>query len=108
MFRRPDVQRHKLDVLAEHFRAVGRDPATIRKAAPMVVFLNRDRAAARARAGARLEGDNPAFAGDASELRDYLAGLHDLGFEMVQLSFANFPETDDLKLFADEVLPHFS
>jgi hypothetical protein len=26
----------------------------------------------------------------------------------VQLSFANFPETDDLKLFAGEVLPHFS
>ena len=55
-----------------------------------------------------LEGENPAFAGDPAELRDHLARLYDLGFDLVQLSFASFPETDDLKLFADEVIPHFS
>jgi alkanesulfonate monooxygenase SsuD/methylene tetrahydromethanopterin reductase-like flavin-dependent oxidoreductase (luciferase family) len=106
--RRPDVQERKLAVLAEHCKAFGRDPATIRKAAPLTVFLDRDGAAARARAGARVEGENPAFAGDPSAFRDHLAQIYDLGFDLVQLSFANFPETDDLKLFADEVLPHFS
>jgi len=105
--RRPDVQRHKLAVLTEHCKAFGRDPSAIRKAAPLTVYLDRDRAAARARAGAKLEGENPAFAGDPSELRDHLLGLEELGFDLVQLTFANFPETDDLKLFAKEVIPHF-
>ena len=74
----------------------------------MTVYLGRDRAAARNRAGSRLEGENPAFAGDPSELRDHLEQVQALGFDLVQLSFAGFPETDDLKLFADEVLPHFA
>ena len=106
--RRPEVQQRKLAVLAEHCKSVGRDPATIEKAAPMTVFLDRDRAAARTRAGSRLEGENPAFAGDPSEFRDHLVQVQSLGFDLVQLSFANFPETDDLKLFADEVLPRFA
>ncbi|HZO31642.1 MAG TPA: LLM class flavin-dependent oxidoreductase [Chloroflexota bacterium] len=106
--RRPEVQQRKLNVLAEHCKSFGRDPSTIKKAAPVTLFLDRDRAAARNRAGSRLEGETPAFAGDASEFRDYLAELQALGFDLVQLSFANFPETHDLKLFADEVVPHFT
>jgi alkanesulfonate monooxygenase SsuD/methylene tetrahydromethanopterin reductase-like flavin-dependent oxidoreductase (luciferase family) len=105
--RRPEVQARKLAVLAEHCRSFGRDPSEIKKAAPLTVFLDKDRAAARNRAGQRLEGENPAFAGDAAEFRDHLEQIQALGFDMVQLSFAGFPETDDLKLFADKVLPHF-
>ena len=106
--RRPEIQRRKLAVLAEHCKRFGRDPDSIKKAAPVIVFLDRDRAAARNRAGARLEGENPAFAGDPAEFRDHLAELLALGFDLVQLSFAGFPATDDLELFADEVLPHFA
>jgi alkanesulfonate monooxygenase SsuD/methylene tetrahydromethanopterin reductase-like flavin-dependent oxidoreductase (luciferase family) len=106
--RRPEVQQRKLDVLAEHCKTFGRDPSTIKKAAPVTVFLDRDRAAARNRAGARLENETPAFAGDPAEFRDYLAGLEALGFDLVQLSFARFPGTDDLRLFEKEVLPHFA
>ena len=51
--RRPEVQQRKLAVLAEHCRSFGRDPATIKKAAPLTVYLDRDRAAARDRAGRR-------------------------------------------------------
>jgi alkanesulfonate monooxygenase SsuD/methylene tetrahydromethanopterin reductase-like flavin-dependent oxidoreductase (luciferase family) len=106
--RRPEVQRRKLAVLAEHCQTFGRDPASIKKAAPIYVFLDRDRAAAKNRAGDRLEGENPAFAGDPAEFRDHLTQIQALGFDLVQLSFVGFPETDDLKLFADEVLPHFA
>src|SRR3954452_11830513 len=106
--RRPDVQQRKLAVLAEYCKEFGRDPASIRKAALWTVYLDRNRAAARARAGAKLEGENPGFAGDPAELRDHLVGLEELGFDLFQLSFANFPETADLKLFAKEVLPHFA
>jgi alkanesulfonate monooxygenase SsuD/methylene tetrahydromethanopterin reductase-like flavin-dependent oxidoreductase (luciferase family) len=105
--RRPEVQQRKLDVLAEHCKSFGRDPAAIKKCAPLTVFLDRDRAAARNRAGHRLEGENPAFAGDPAEFRDHLAQIRAMGFDMVQLSFAGFPETDDLRLFEKEVLPHF-
>jgi alkanesulfonate monooxygenase SsuD/methylene tetrahydromethanopterin reductase-like flavin-dependent oxidoreductase (luciferase family) len=106
--RAPEIQRQKLAVLAEHCKTFGRDPATIRKACPLTVFLDRDRAAARARAGARLDSEMPPFAGDPAELRDRLTELHELGFELVQLAFDGFPETDDLKLFADQVVPHFT
>jgi alkanesulfonate monooxygenase SsuD/methylene tetrahydromethanopterin reductase-like flavin-dependent oxidoreductase (luciferase family) len=105
--RRPEVQERKLAVLAEHCKSFGRDVSEIKKAAPLTVYLDRDGAAAKARAGKKLDGENPAFAGDPAELRDHLARIQDLGFDLVQLAFAGWPDTDDLKLFADEVAPHF-
>jgi alkanesulfonate monooxygenase SsuD/methylene tetrahydromethanopterin reductase-like flavin-dependent oxidoreductase (luciferase family) len=105
--RRLDVLQHKIDVLAQHCREVGRDPATIRKTYTLTVYLDHDRAVAERRAGAAAQRDNPAFAGDPTGLRDYLHGLAALGFDLFQLVFPNFPETDDLKLFVDEVLPEF-
>ena len=54
-----------------------------------------------------LERENPAFAGDPAGLRDFLAALVELGFDHFPLVFPNFPETDDLELFVDEVLPAF-
>jgi alkanesulfonate monooxygenase SsuD/methylene tetrahydromethanopterin reductase-like flavin-dependent oxidoreductase (luciferase family) len=105
--RRLDVLQHKIDVLAQHCREVGRDPASIRKTYTLTVYLDRDRAAAERRAGTAAERENPAFAGDPAGLRDFLQGLVALGFDLFQLVFPNFPETDDLKLFVDEVLPAF-
>jgi alkanesulfonate monooxygenase SsuD/methylene tetrahydromethanopterin reductase-like flavin-dependent oxidoreductase (luciferase family) len=104
---RPDVQERKLAVLADHCRAVGRDPASIRKAVPWTVYLHRDRAAARRWAGDAVEGDRPAFAGDPAELRDRIGAAIDLGFDMIQLRFAGLMDTADVELFADEVLPAF-
>jgi alkanesulfonate monooxygenase SsuD/methylene tetrahydromethanopterin reductase-like flavin-dependent oxidoreductase (luciferase family) len=105
--RRLDVLQHKIDVLAQHCRDVGRDPASIRKTYTLTVYLDHDRAAAERRAGAAVERENPAFAGDPTGLRDYLQALAELGFSLFQLVFPNFPETDDIKLFVDEVLPAF-
>ena len=106
--RTTEILRHKIDVLAGHCRDVGRDPATIRKAFTFVAFLDRDRDAAIRRAGSRLDNpEQPAFAGDPAALRDYIRERVELGFEHFPLVFPNFPETDDMKLFVDEVLPHF-
>lgn len=107
LFRTPEVLQHKLDVLAEHCKAVGRDPAEIRKCVPIRVFLDRDRATARNRAGKHIEGASPAFAGEPSELRDYVTQLQSLGFDKVIFLMAGFPATDDLTLLVDEVIPHF-
>ena len=106
--RTPAVLRHKLAVLRDHCRAVGRDPDAIRKAYTFIAYLDRDRRAAIDRAGARLENAaQPAFAGDPAALRAYLEERVALGFDHFVLVFPRFPETDDLALFADEVLPAF-
>ena len=103
-----DEQRRKIAVLRDHCRAVGRDPSKIRMATPLVVFLARTRVEAERRAGPSLAGLRSPFVGDPAGLRDRLSELIDLGFEQVQLAFANFPRTDDLELFVDEVLPAFA
>ena len=102
-----DTLKRKLAVLEDHCRAVGRDPATIRKTYPLTVFLARTRAEAELRAGRRLEGNEPPFAGEPAALRERLLELADLGFDLFQLVFAGFPETDDMRLFVEEVLPAF-
>jgi alkanesulfonate monooxygenase SsuD/methylene tetrahydromethanopterin reductase-like flavin-dependent oxidoreductase (luciferase family) len=102
-----EVLQHKIDVLKAHCRDAGRDYETIRKAYTCVVYLDRDRATAQQRAAARPAGQGSAFAGDPAALRDYLGELVELGFDHFPLVFPNFPETDDLDLFVDEVLPHF-
>jgi alkanesulfonate monooxygenase SsuD/methylene tetrahydromethanopterin reductase-like flavin-dependent oxidoreductase (luciferase family) len=103
---RPDVLRRQIGVLADHCRDVGRDPGAIRRATPLTVYLARDRAAARRWAGSAVDAPQPAFAGDPAELRDRLGELAELGFDLVQLRFAGLFGTDDLRLFADEVVPH--
>jgi alkanesulfonate monooxygenase SsuD/methylene tetrahydromethanopterin reductase-like flavin-dependent oxidoreductase (luciferase family) len=100
--------RHKIDVLDEHCRAVSRDPATIRRTLTRVVFLMPSRAEAERWAGARLEEPSPPFAGEPAQLIDHLHELGDLGFDLFQMVFAGFPETRDMRLFIDKVLPAFS
>jgi alkanesulfonate monooxygenase SsuD/methylene tetrahydromethanopterin reductase-like flavin-dependent oxidoreductase (luciferase family) len=105
--RRPEVLRHKLDVLRQHCQAVGRDYEDIRKTYTLTVYLARTRSAAEQGAGSALQREHPPFAGEPAALRDHLAELVDMGFDLFQLVFPNFPETDDMRLFADEVLPAF-
>ncbi len=105
--RRTDVLRRKIDVLKGHCADTGRDYERIRKTYMLRVYLAPTRAAAEARAGAALHGAEPPFAGEPAALRDHLLELADLGFDLFQLVFANFPATDDMRLFVDEVLPAF-
>jgi alkanesulfonate monooxygenase SsuD/methylene tetrahydromethanopterin reductase-like flavin-dependent oxidoreductase (luciferase family) len=102
------VMRHKLAVLEDHCREVGRDYASIRKTLTRTVYLARTRAEAEQRAGARLADPVPPFAGDPAALVDHLDELVSLGFDLFQLVFAGFPDTTDMRLFVDEVLPAFA
>lgn len=105
--RKPSTLQRKISVLQDHCRKIGRDHSAIRKAYPLTVFLARTRGEAEARAGQRLRSDEPPFAGEPATLREHLLELADLGFEHFVLVFDQFPETDDLRLFVDEVLPSF-
>jgi alkanesulfonate monooxygenase SsuD/methylene tetrahydromethanopterin reductase-like flavin-dependent oxidoreductase (luciferase family) len=108
VMRPPAVLRHKLQVLEQHCRDVGRDYASLRKTLTRVLYLAPTRAEAEARAGSRLDSPTPPFAGDPAALVDHLNELVDLGFDLFQLVFAGFPDTADLQLFVDKVLPHFA
>jgi alkanesulfonate monooxygenase SsuD/methylene tetrahydromethanopterin reductase-like flavin-dependent oxidoreductase (luciferase family) len=106
--RNPAVIAKKKDVLLRHCEDVGRDPASIKTTITLPVFLRRSHEEAVEWAGARLNGDNPPFAGTPAELGERLEQYVDLGLYGVQLVFPGYPETDDMQLFAEEVLPAFS
>jgi alkanesulfonate monooxygenase SsuD/methylene tetrahydromethanopterin reductase-like flavin-dependent oxidoreductase (luciferase family) len=101
------VLKHKLSVLEQHCRDVGRDYASIRKTVTRSVFLAPTRSAAEQWAGSKLDSPNPPFAGDPAALIDHLQEMVDLGFDLFQMVFAGFPDTTDLRLFVDKVMPAF-
>ena len=99
------VLQHKLDVLRSHCTDVGRDYASVRKTITRAAFLAPTREAAERKAGARLQEAVPPFAGEPAALVDHLLELNALGFDLFQMVFADFPDTTDLRLFVDKVLP---
>lgn len=102
-----DLLRHKIAVLQAHCAEAGRDYATIEKVYPLTVYLAPTRAQAEARAGSRAGGDDPPFVGEPAALIAHLEEIVALGFRRFALAFADFPATDDLRLFAERVLPAF-
>jgi alkanesulfonate monooxygenase SsuD/methylene tetrahydromethanopterin reductase-like flavin-dependent oxidoreductase (luciferase family) len=103
-----DVLRRKLAALSDHCQEVGRPFGSIRKTLMLRVYIDRSHAAALNRAGDKLAGDEPALAGDPSAIRDRLAEYAELGISLCQIVFPNFPDTDDMRLFMDEVMPAFA
>ncbi|MFN8621498.1 MAG: LLM class flavin-dependent oxidoreductase [Chloroflexota bacterium] len=94
----------RLDGICE---AQGRDPATLRRACYVTLFLDRDSQAAKARATDRTGGEAPPFAGSPQELVDHLGALADEGIDAFNLVFTGWPDTTDLELFATQVRPAF-
>jgi alkanesulfonate monooxygenase SsuD/methylene tetrahydromethanopterin reductase-like flavin-dependent oxidoreductase (luciferase family) len=101
------VLRHKLEVLEQHCRDVGRDYNSVRKTLTRVVYLAPTRSEAEQWAGVKLDERTPPFAGEPAALVDHLQELVGLGFDLFQMVFAGFPDTTDLRLFVDKVLPAF-
>jgi alkanesulfonate monooxygenase SsuD/methylene tetrahydromethanopterin reductase-like flavin-dependent oxidoreductase (luciferase family) len=99
--------RHKMDVLRAHSAEVGRDFESIRRTYTFTIYLTKSKAESVAWAGAAMNREFPPFAGTPAELRDHILELNDVGFDLFQLVFAGFPETHDIQLFVDEVLPAF-
>jgi alkanesulfonate monooxygenase SsuD/methylene tetrahydromethanopterin reductase-like flavin-dependent oxidoreductase (luciferase family) len=99
--------RHKLEVLGRHCGDVGREYSSVRKTLTRTVFLAPTRAEAERRAGTRVTDPMAPFAGEPAALVDHLYELVDLGFDAFQLVFGDFPETTDIQLFIEKVLPRF-
>ena len=80
--RKLDVLRHKLTVLRQHCADVGRDPAQIRVALTLPIFLTATQADAESWTGAALRSENPPFAGTPAALIDYLGQYIDAGVSL--------------------------
>ena len=103
-----DELRHKLDVLRQHCEAEGRDFSTLRKTLNVRVAIAKSHKEALAMVERRSRPGSHPIAGDPVAVREQLAELADLGFDFSVLTFVNFQELDDIKLFADQVIPHFA
>jgi alkanesulfonate monooxygenase SsuD/methylene tetrahydromethanopterin reductase-like flavin-dependent oxidoreductase (luciferase family) len=103
----PEILRHKLQVLRRHCEAVDRDYDGIKKTCMMCVYVAPTSRAAKVRASQSTDWTENVFVGDAEQLRNRLHELAELGFDLFQLAFPDFPDTDDMQLFVDEVLPAF-
>jgi alkanesulfonate monooxygenase SsuD/methylene tetrahydromethanopterin reductase-like flavin-dependent oxidoreductase (luciferase family) len=106
--RSPEVLRQKMAVLRDHCTAVGRDYDDIRKTFTLRVNLGKTRAEAEQLTGGKpMRPEDPSFVGEPAALIEYLQQFSELGIDLFQLVFPKFPATDDMELFAQEVLPHF-
>jgi len=101
------VLRHKMDVLRSHCTDVGRDFDSVRKTYTFTCYLSDSKSKSLTWAGSAMDREFPPFAGTPAELIDHIHELNDVGFDLFQLVFAGFPETTDIELFVDEVLPAF-
>ena len=83
----------------------GRDFDSIRKTFAAFVFIDKTHSkGVEASKGWEVR----AIAGDPSAVRDQLEKQVELGFDLANLAFMSFPDTDDIELFMDEVVPYFS
>ena len=103
-----DAARHKMDVLRERCDAEGRDFGSIRKTVTARIFINRSHARAKKRAEGWSGSEKAPGVGDPSAVRDYFEQLVEIGFDLCITCFPRFQELDDMKLFMEEVAPHFA
>ncbi len=103
-----ELLKHKIAVLKDHCTAVGRDYDSIRKTFQLRVHLAKTRAEAEKLVGGNpMRPEDPAYVGDPAGLVERLHQLHELGFDLFQLVFPRFTDTEDIELFGQEVLPAF-
>ncbi|TML90370.1 MAG: LLM class F420-dependent oxidoreductase [Actinobacteria bacterium] len=79
LFGQPDEVRHKLDVLARHCEAVGRDPKSINKTRLGTLFIAKSQEAAEAKLGAQLAERGMDLASMDETSRNAIAGMFHVG-----------------------------
>ena len=104
-----DELRSVVGSLREHCQAEGRDFGSIRKVYSSRVFINRSHSAALKSAEEWKDRLPHAVAGDPSSVREELARLaEELDMGVFAAAFPRYLETEDMKLFIDEVVPAFA
>jgi alkanesulfonate monooxygenase SsuD/methylene tetrahydromethanopterin reductase-like flavin-dependent oxidoreductase (luciferase family) len=102
---------HKLEVLRGHCAAVGREYSAIRKTwqCECVAVAPTGAMAERLAAASPFYTERDgALVGMPAEVVAQIEAWAALGVSHLQLRFADFPQTDGIRLFIDGVLPHFA
>lgn len=97
----------KLAVLADHCRAVGRDPAAIVPTCYMGISISHDPARLIRRRVMGHRGEVHVISGDPDAVTAQIEAFAAAGVRLMQLNFLDFPRTDGLDLFLTDVLPRF-
>lgn len=97
---------HKLNVLKEHCRAVGRDYDDITKSWGTSVAIAETESEAKRIAASTPFGNN-AITGTPEQVTEHLKTYTALGVSNLIMRFADFPKTEGAKLFATRVVPEF-
>ncbi|HEY8599605.1 MAG TPA: LLM class flavin-dependent oxidoreductase [Thermomicrobiales bacterium] len=103
----PAEYAHKLGVLHAHCREVGRDPDQIVPSCYMGLSISRDPSRLTTRRSMGHRGEVHVVSGTPEEVVPQLKAFADVGMRHMQLNFLDFPRTESLDLFIEEVLPHF-
>jgi len=103
----PTEYAHKLGVLHEHCRALGREPVAIVPSCYMGLSISRDPARLTRRRFMGHRGEVHVVSGTPEEVVPQLVAFANVGVRHMQLNFLDFPRTESLDLFVAEVLPHF-
>ena len=110
---KPHEFAHKCEILKDHCKAVGRDYDEITKTWSPEVFVRETEAEVQA-AGSRSFWGEPAeswtegnLVGTPEQVAEKIQAYVDLGCTGFVPWCSDFPDTETLRLFAEQVLPHF-
>jgi alkanesulfonate monooxygenase SsuD/methylene tetrahydromethanopterin reductase-like flavin-dependent oxidoreductase (luciferase family) len=104
----PESYAHKLEVLRGHCEAVGRDFGSIKRTVGVDAVAIADSAAdARRMAEASPFFNGSGLIGTPEQIVAQIQQWTDLGVSHFHLRFADFPKTDGIRRFMDEVMPKF-
>ena len=106
----PKMFQHKLEILKEHCRKEGRDPAGIVKTVDNCIAIAKTKEETwnlASKSPFTRKREEECIVGNPNAVIKKLAEYTELGVEYFILRFADFPKTDGAKLFAKEVIPTF-
>lgn len=103
----PAEYAHKLAVLHDHCRAIGRDPAAIVPTCYMGITVFHDPARLVRRRFMGHRGEVHVISGNPDEVTAQIEAFAAVGVRHMQLNFLDFPRTESLDLFLSDVLPRF-
>jgi alkanesulfonate monooxygenase SsuD/methylene tetrahydromethanopterin reductase-like flavin-dependent oxidoreductase (luciferase family) len=99
LFASPATFKHKDGVLRRHCEELGRDPDTITRSLYGYVLVTPE-----GRKPAPRSGDKYIIHGKPEQVAEQISAFLDLGVEHFMLRFLDFPSTDGLALFQEEVV----
>jgi alkanesulfonate monooxygenase SsuD/methylene tetrahydromethanopterin reductase-like flavin-dependent oxidoreductase (luciferase family) len=103
----PAEYAHKLAVLQDHCRSIGRDPNTIVPTCYMGITVSHDAQQLVRRRSMFDRGEVHVMSGNPDEVSAQIEAFVAAGVRHMQLNFLDFPRLDSLELFLTDVLPRF-